>query len=135
MILASTTSSPSCLNLIPRTPRVERPCSRVFSISNLIHCASFVTIKRYLISWSAIFAVMSSSPSSSTIARTPLLLMLLNSLRFVRFTTPFFVKNTNDFSSEKSVVGMIDWIFSSAIKLMRLTTAFPFAVLLPSGIL
>ena len=60
--------------------------------------------------------------------------MLLNSLKFVRLTTPFLVKKTRPLSSLKSVVGMIDWIFSSATRLIRLTTALPFAVLLPSGI-
>ncbi len=58
--------------------------------------------------WSAILAVMSLSSSSRRMAFTPLLLMFENSLRFVLFTVPFLVKKTSDFSSLKSVVGMMD---------------------------
>ena len=80
-------------------------------------------------------AVTSSSFSSRLIARTPIERMFLNSLKFVRFTMPFLVKNASDLLSAKSVVGMIALIFSSGCSWMRFTTALPFAVRLPSGIL
>ena len=86
-------------------------------------------------SFSTMSAVTSSSFSSSLIARTPIERMFLYSLRFVRFTMPFLVKNASDLFGAKSLVGMIAMIFSSSCRLIRFTTALPFAVRLPSGIL
>ena len=80
-------------------------------------------------------AVTSSSFSSRLIALTPTERMFLNSLKFVRFTMPFLVKNASDLLSSKSVVGMIALIFSSGCNWIKFTTALPFAVRLPSGIL
>ena len=84
---------------------------------------------------STIRAVTSSSFSSRLIARTPIERIFLNSLRFVRFTMPFLVKNASDLFCAKSVVGMIAFIFSSGCNWTKFTTALPFAVRLPSGIL
>ena len=128
--LSPGTSPSTSLGWAPRSSFSRLMSRLAFSPPSML---AFSTISPS--SFSTMSAVTSSSFSSSLIARTPIERMFLYSLRFVRFTMPFLVKNASDLFGAKSLVGMIAMIFSSSCRLIRFTTALPFAVRLPSGIL
>ncbi len=135
IVVAPQTKSSSILNLIAVTPRETLPISLASSTLNLIHCPFLVVTNNHCVSGNTILAVTILSSTSRLIALTPFILIFEYSLRLVRFTIPFLVKNAKPFSSEKSVVGIMDIIFSSGFKSIRFTTALPLAILEPSGIL
>ena len=104
-LICSSSTLSSVVSTISFSTTLFSPFSAFSPFSSLginTSFSPFVTIK----------AVTNSSSSSSLIAFTPIERIFLNSLKFVRFTIPFLVKNAKDLLSQKSLVGIIALIFS-----------------------